>query len=157
MGVVMARLPIRGAVSWPIACLVAVLGFLSMSLAYGKACTEHDAVGADAMVDSITTWDAASVAFTKYGQCDDGDIAEGYSEAIARLLVDRWNTLPRLGQLIKRNPSLKGFVLRHIDSTLDTADLDKIKGLSTSSCPSGMETFCKALTHAVLQTERPAK
>ncbi|MEM5435497.1 hypothetical protein [Paraburkholderia diazotrophica] len=150
----MARPASRRSASKRITCLIAALGFLSVPPAHSKACTQHDAIAADEMVDRISTWNAANVVFTKYKQCDDGEIAEGYSEAIARLLVDQWHTLPRLGMLIRRNPPLKGFVLRHIDSTLDTGDLDRIKALSTSSCPSGMETLCKALTNAVSQAER---
>ncbi|WP_245982611.1 hypothetical protein [Trinickia fusca] len=124
------------------------------SLAHAKVCTESAANAADAMVDQLDSWDKVNITFTKYGHCDDGEIAEGNSEAIARLLVDHWQTLPQLGALIKRNPPLKAFVLRHIDTTLDTGDLDKITTLSTSSCPAGMGALCRELASAASHAEQ---
>ncbi|RDU98543.1 hypothetical protein DWV00_12675 [Trinickia dinghuensis] len=114
-------------------------------MAQAKVCSERDATAADAMVDHLDSWSQVNVTFTKYGHCDDGEIAEGNSEGIARLLVDHWETLPQLGVLIRRNPRLKAFVLRHIDSTLDTVDLTKISSLATSSCPPGMGALCHDL------------
>lgn len=119
-----------------------------MPAAHAKVCSERDATAADAMVDHLDTWADVNTTFTKYGHCDDGEIAEGNSEAVARLLVDHWDTLPQLQTLIKHNPRLKGFVLRHIDTTLDTDDLSKITTLSASSCPAGVSTLCRELGDA---------
>lgn len=113
--------------------------------AHGKVCSEREATAADAMVDHLDSWSKVNVTFTKYGHCDDGEIAEGNSEAIARLLVDHWETLPQLHALIRRNPRLKAFVLRHIDTTLDSSDLTKIATLAASSCPNGMGALCRDL------------
>jgi hypothetical protein len=134
-------------------CLV-VTGAACASPIQGQLCTERDAVAADAIVDHLDSWAQVDAAFRKYGHCDDGGIAEGMSEAIARLLTDRWKTLPELGAQIKRNPPLESFVLRHIDSTLDSDDLAKIATLSTRSCPAGMRSLCKALAHAASQAEQ---
>jgi hypothetical protein len=99
-------------------------------------------------------WARINTAFSKYGHCDDGEIAEGYSEAIARLLIDHWKALPELDAQIKLKPPLESFVLRHINSTLDTDDLAKIVTLSTKSCPKGMSPLCKALVNAASQAEQ---
>jgi len=64
------------------------------------------------------------------------------SEAVARLLVDRWDTLPALAELIKRDPALKRFVLRHVEPTLNTDDLDKIKALAASKYPADSTMLC---------------
>lgn len=128
--------------------VVAVIALASMPVAYAKTCTAHEASAADAAIDHLDTWAEVNEAFNKYAQCDDGEIAEGNSEAVARLLVDHWHSLPQLGVLIKRNPSLKAFVLRHIDTTLDTDDLSEIARLSKSSCPIGMSSLCREFAAA---------
>lgn len=138
----------------PLVVAVGLAALAWMLPAHAEICSEHDAAAADAMVDHLDSWPKINLAFTKYGHCDDGDIAEGNSEAVARLLADHWRTLPQLGKLIKRNPPLKAFVLRHIDTTLDTADLDKVKALSRSSCPAGMDAFCLELTNAAARAEQ---
>lgn len=128
-----------------IAGAVAALALTWTPLAQGKTCSERDAIAADAMVDHVDSWSKVNTVFTRYGHCDDGGIAEGNSEAIARLLVDHWQTLPQLEALVRRHPALKAFVLRHIDTTLDTGDLSKIETLSLSSCPTGMGSLCREL------------
>jgi len=128
--------------------LITLAMLLWAPLAQSKVCSQYEATAADALIDHIDTWGKVNTMQKRYGHCDDGGIAEGNSEAIARLLIDQWPALPQLNALIKRNPQLKKFVLRHIDDTLDTADLEKIKLLSVTSCPAGAEPLCKAITAA---------
>ncbi|MDE1150607.1 MAG: hypothetical protein PW843_29000 [Azospirillaceae bacterium] len=123
------------------------------SLASAKVCTPDEAAKADEMVDHLDSWAQVNIAYKKYGHCDDGEIAEGNSEAVARLLVDQWNTLPQLNALIKGSPTLKTFVIHHIDGTLDTADLEKIKALSGSSCPADAAALCHDLARAATKAE----
>ena len=122
-----------------------------MHLAQGQTCSPADAEAADAMVDRLDSWNKVDYTVKHFRQCDDGSIAEGNSEAIARLLVDKWKTLPTLAKLIKYNPSLKIFVLHHIDTTLDTDDLKKIKQLSLSACPRDLSSLCKDINEAAAQ------
>lgn len=119
--------------------------------AQAKTCSPKEAEAADAMVDHLDDWAKVETTFKKYGHCDDGSIAEGNSEAVVRLLVDRWQALPRLSPLLKRDPGLRKFVLRHVDGTADSEDLDKIRQLSASSCPQGMMEFCQDLGQAAVQ------
>lgn len=122
--------------------------------AYGKSCTPEQAEAADELIDHLDSWEKVDNARKKFGDCDDGSIAEGNSEAVARLLVDHWNTLPKLAELIRHDPPLKQFVLRHIDSTLDTADLRKIMKLATSSCSKNLARLCADLK---VSAERAAR
>jgi len=132
-------------------CVAAAVTLLWTPSAYGKKCTQRDFTAADAMVDHLDSWAKVSETFTKYGHCDDSSIAEGNSEAIARLLVDHWSLLPQLGTMTEHNQPLKAFVLRHLDATLNSTDLDKIVALATSSCPSGMDSLCQELKGAASQ------
>jgi len=125
--------------------VVIAAAVLLSPIAQANVCTPKDATAADALVDHLNSWAKVKETFTKYGHCDDGQIAEGNSEAVARLLVDHWKSLTSLVPMFKDDPSFKSFVLRHIDTTLNTDDIDKIKAAASSSCPAGMESFCQEL------------
>lgn len=125
--------------------LIILIGLLWVNLSQGKTCSPAQAAAADAMVDKIDTWMGVDYTFKRWGHCDGGSITEGNSEAIARLLVDKWTTLSVLAKLIKKNPALQEFVLSHLNSTLDTNDLEKIQKLSLSACPKDLDLLCKGI------------
>lgn len=116
-----------------------------------RVCTPAQADAADAMVDQLTDWKAVDAFYDAYRHCDDGSIAEGSSEAVARLLVDRWATLPRLLSLARGKPALRAFVLRHINTTLDTDDLNKIAHNAATLCPKGAAAWCGGIREAAEQ------
>lgn len=129
-------------------CFIFALGVASACQARAKACSPKDAEAADAAVDGFDSWTKVKRAYELYLHCDDGSIAEGNSEAVARLLVDHWNTLPLLAELVKRDPAFKRFVLRHIDTTLDTVDLGRIATFASTQCPPGRAPLCRELQTA---------
>lgn len=110
-----------------------------------RRCTPQEATEADAMADRLDSWAKVDSAIRRYGHCDDGSIAEGNSEAVARLLVDQWASLPALVRLAKTSPGLRTFILRHVDSTVDTDDLERITWLATNSCPNVASALCRDL------------
>jgi len=81
--------------------------------------------------------------YTRYRQCDDAAIAEGSSESVGRILVDHWNTQPRLAYLARRNRDFRCFVLGHIDETLNLEDVNKIRANAESRCPTGLRDLCR--------------
>jgi hypothetical protein len=91
---------------------------------------------------NFSTWDAVYTSFKSYRQCDDGVIGEGYSESVARLLVDRWNTLPRLRRLVGKDVGFRSFVLKHVDATLNNEDVQKIQRNARKRCPAGQRELC---------------
>lgn len=129
-------------------CVTLALTIAAPCAARAKACSPQAAEAADAAIDNLDDWRKLQRAFTAYGQCDDGSIAEGYSEAIARLLVDKWNTLPTLAALAGRDIAFRKFVTRHINSTMDTADLEKICHHAASECPPNATALCQTLQRA---------
>ena len=133
-------------------CIALALGLDGACHAHAKFCSPAAAAAAE--LDGLDTWPKVRTAFERYGQCDDGSIAEGNSEAVARLLVDQWATLPILAGLVRRDPALKRFVLRHIDTTIDTDDLDRIKVLAASRCPVGIAPLCVELAAAATRANR---
>ncbi|KRE97884.1 hypothetical protein ASG87_15135 [Frateuria sp. Soil773] len=113
-----------------------------------KACSPAQAEAADEMVDTLDNWNAVHDYARAYGSCDHGSIAEGSSEAVARLLADHWDTLPALARLVESDPSLKRFVLDHVNTTLDTNDLERIGSHAASSCPDGASLVCSGIGEA---------
>jgi hypothetical protein len=92
--------------------------------------------------DALRTWNALYKSFESYRQCDDSAIGEDYSEAIARILVDHWNTLPDLARIQSKDGKFRSFVLKHIDATLDENDVRKIRKNASAQCPAGLRKLC---------------
>jgi hypothetical protein len=114
-------------------------------------CTAKDAQAADALLDHLDTWASIGAIAKSFGHCNDGEIAEGISEAIVRLLVDHWDTLPALEKMIARAPALKNFVLSHIDATLDTDDLKQVEKLARWKCPARSMQLCVELANTAVR------
>jgi hypothetical protein len=110
-----------------------------------STCSPSQAQHADAAIDQLHSWEALYKWYGTYRQCDDGGIAQGISEVVARNLVDRWETLPRLAQLGKQSPEFRHFVLKHVDETLDNKDLKIIRTSAATKCPSGLRALCDNL------------
>jgi hypothetical protein len=114
------------------------------ALARVGPCTQQEAQWADQAVDTLNSWDRIHDWYKNYRQCDDGAPAEGVSEAVARNLVDRWGTLPRLDELTK-DAGFRSFVLKHIDKTLNAEDLKKISANAVQRCPTDLRSLCRQL------------
>src|SRR6185312_11602969 len=98
---------------------------LACAAAFSQTCTPTDYARADGASTKPHNWDAFHRFYKDYGRCIGVDTAELVSETAARILVDHWGTLPRLGKL-SADQGFRRFVLGHIDSTLDTKDLRRM-------------------------------
>lgn len=105
-------------------------------------CSDAEAQHAEAEAETLRSWGDLYKSYTSYRQCDDGAIGEGYSESVARILVDHWMTLPRLDHLAKKNADFRRFVLKHIDETITGSDAKKIRANAKNRCPSGLDRLC---------------
>jgi hypothetical protein len=131
--------------------LVAFALFLSafcVGYAQDSPCADPEAKQALTEADTLRSWDSLYKSFRLYRNCDDGAIAEGYSESVARILVDHWDTLPRLAELAKKSDKFWHFVLKHVDATENPDDLQKIKLNSIRRCPAGLRLVCGDLGRA---------
>ncbi len=135
-------------------CLVVALCALpSSGYAQEHSCSATEAKRADSQVNGLRSWDALFEWYRAYHQCDDGGIAEGISEVVARNLVDRWETLPQFAQLAAKTPAFGHFVIRHVDETLDSNDLKKIHANAANRCPTKLRGFCDDLKKAADPTK----
>jgi hypothetical protein len=98
--------------------------------------------------DRLRTWNALHQSYKRYAACDDGAIAEGYSESVGSILSNHWETLPRLASLSNSDHSFKKFVLRHLDATLDTAQLKKIRVSAIHHCAAEQQPLCEQIKNA---------
>lgn len=110
-----------------------------------QTCTKGDSERALAEASGLRTWEAIYKSYSRYRGCDDGATAEGYSESVARVLVEHWSTLPRLAELAESDPRFRRFVLKHIDSTLGTEDLSKMRTMAKTQCPGALHSVCANL------------
>jgi len=69
----------------------------------------------------------------------------GYSESVARILSDHWNTLPELARLARKDSQFRAFVIGHVDATLTMDDVRKIRKNAQTQCPMGLRTVCNDL------------
>jgi hypothetical protein len=129
---------------WRLLGIALCLASLVAAFGQNHPCTKHEAEHADEAVDTMKSWDLVHDWYARYEHCDDGGPAEGVSEAVARNLVDRWETLPRLGELAK-DAAFRSFVLKHVNETLSRDDLKKISANAAKRCPMSLVSLCRDL------------
>ena len=106
-------------------------------------CTGEDANVAEETVATLDSWDDIYNSYKKYNQCDDGALAEGYSDVIVKRLAYHWEQLDKLIKLKSEDENFWKFVIRHIDATTDDDDLRKIISNCEISCQS--KDICKTI------------
>jgi hypothetical protein len=125
-------------------CIESVFLF-GVAQAQQKPCRTSDLLKAENEAVTLRSWDALHKSYRLYARCDDVDAEEGYSESVARILVDHWETLPRLSQLAAKDARFRRFVIGHVDATDDMADVHKIQANATLHCPADLARLCKDL------------
>jgi hypothetical protein len=128
----------------PIVVLISLL-LISIAHAQERPCTREEELRALDEADTPRSWDALYKSYKLYRQCDDGAIAEGYSESVVRILVDHWSTLPRPSVLVRRDARFRRFVVNHVDPTVNCDDLRKIRINANTLCPRSLGTLCADL------------
>ena len=132
--------------------VAAIVLFASLpSVAQKARCTQSQITRLEDDSDQLRDWSALHSYYLRYKACDidDADAEEGYSESVARILVDSWKELPVGARLMNRNIAFRRFVLSGINITLLVSDLDAIEKNAEGRCPIGQERLCKDLIAAV--------
>jgi hypothetical protein len=127
--------------------LIVILSLAQTGLAKRRPCADVEGRRALDEADTIRSWDALHGSYSLYRQCDDGAIGEGYSESVARILVDHWTTLPQLARVAANDIEFRAFVMKHVDATLNGNDLAKIRKNAQTQCPKGLRATCNDLAH----------
>lgn len=109
-------------------------------------CSASDAYRAEVQVPVAQDWQALYAAYRRFHPCDDGAIAEGYSDVVVRLLANHWQTMPRFVGLAHKDPAFGDFVLRHLDETMSLEDAEAIKYHVAHQCPAGRRQLCRVIS-----------
>jgi hypothetical protein len=128
----------------PVVCAVVML-LSCFACGQRHPCADAESRRSEDEAVSLRSWDALYHSYKLYGRCNNASAAEGYSESIARILVDHWGTLSRLAKLAERDAGFRRFVLGHIDATLDMKDLETIAAKSKKSRSQALRALCNDL------------
>ncbi len=127
----------------PIAFLVSVA--INPQLSKAGECSQLDAYAAETVVDYLDSWDNVHLAYKQFPHCDDGGVAEGYSDRIVHLLATNWASFPQLVTYFDKEPNFRKFIFSHIDATANSDELKIISNLTLSRCPVGFGPLCDEL------------
>jgi len=140
--------------------LIAVLSIVVMcstASAEERRCTNAEAREAESSVSRLNNWEGIYNSFKRFRHCDDGAIAEGYSDSVIRMLADRWTGLETLKKLTSSDQDFYTFVLRHIDATADKSEIEMIITNSSMHCPESAKAMCTAIGEAAGKASRGIK
>jgi hypothetical protein len=117
-----------------------------------KACTPADMQKAQKAADLVMTWQGLNKAWKDYRHCDTGEVADTFTDAMTRLMVD-WKNVDALAETMK-DPEYKGFIEAHLRSPAAKEDIKSIRSRATQSCPKGQDAVCKEIA-AITEAEKP--
>lgn len=114
--------------------------------AQDKPCSTADAARAEKVVDQVVTWAHLHKAWKDWRHCDTGAVADVYTDALMRLMVE-WKNVDALAEGMK-DPEYRGFVEKHLRSPAAKDDLSAIRSRATQSCPKAHDALCKQIASA---------
>ena len=101
------------------------------------------------LVDARSSWPALLEHQRRFGACDDGYLAEGYSDAVAILFAKKWNQFGEFVDISRGYPAFERWAIRHINETNSPDDLIQIM-FNASKCIGNARTIklCKEIRRA---------
>ncbi len=111
-------------------------------------CTKDEAIQAETAAATLRSWNEIHSAFKKFSHCDDGAIAEGYSESVSQMLANHWDQLSSLEKQIKTDQKFEDFIIRHINQTIAKENAIKIVENAHKRCPKRSKKLCKKIETA---------
>jgi hypothetical protein len=125
--------------------LVLIVGLSGLAeAATQKVCTEAEVKEAQKEADQLRDWDSVYRSFKRFAHCDEGGIAEEYSDSVSRLLARDWKHLDAFVRLTS-DQGFEQFVIRHIDETMSEDEAALVISNARQHCPSGARRLCKSI------------
>jgi hypothetical protein len=125
----------------PVLFLISTTSYVSAGT---RICSKQESVEeAEGLATTAKSWGELHQQFKRYIHCDDGAIAEGFSESISVLLAEQWKDIGQLGDVLKSDPDFQKFVIRHIDETIPADRLSRIAKYADKSCPQNLKNLCR--------------
>lgn len=115
------------------------LGAIPSTSAANNACPTEMYKRADAsLLGAAGGWSSLLRHQQRFSPCDDGALAEGYSDAVVTLFAYRWDRFGEFVALSERNPAFHRWAIRHIDASAATDDLERVVRNSAKCTGSAM-------------------
>lgn len=130
------------------------LQFMPVVFADSRVCSKEEAQEAESVAATATSWRQLYQQYKLYAHCDDGAIAEGFSEAVTRLLSGRWRDIRELKAILEDDRRFREFVFRHIDETVPADRLDSIARNAAKRCPRNMKSLCSDIASAAASAKK---
>jgi hypothetical protein len=131
--------------------LILILSIIMLSFnvfANGFLCTKAQEIEADRSISKAHRWEDIYDSFRKFQHCDDGYIAEGYSNLIVKTLSHRWEQINVLVKIVSKDKDFYDFVIRHIDATTDKTELEMIISNSNKCSSKITVAICAEIKNA---------
>lgn len=138
-----------------VALSLALLAAVASAQAADKPCTPADKAKADKGIDSVVNWAQMQKAYADFAHCDTGEIADLYTDALLRLIVE-WKNVDAFSAAIQKDPQFKEFIYAHLKSPAAKDDRSAIYSRTSQGCPKGLEAFCAELGAVVNPSSAPS-
>ena len=143
---------IRFVCARPLTFLVLLFGLglgcvpFSQTSAYENCPPEMNSRAGSLLVDARGDWSSLFKHQRVFASCDDGELGEGYSEAVANLFAQRWDQFGTFVALAKAHLDFQNWAIRHIDATVSDDDLNRII-LNSNTCinNAAVEKLCRVI------------
>jgi len=136
-----------------VALSLAFLAAVASAHAADKPCTPADKAKAEKGVDNVVNWAQMQKAYLDFAHCDTGEVADLYTDALLRLIVE-WKNVEAFSAAMQKDPKFKEFVYEHLKSPAAKDDRSAIYSRCSQGCPKGQEAFCTELA-AVVNPPKP--
>ena len=95
------------------------------------------------------TWADLYRSFKRYAQCDDGAVAEAWSDFVATLLAEHWGAIRDLNALAKAHPIRKIRLTPHRRDDESRSVKWTIKRSAKDNCPVDARGLCERILRRV--------
>ncbi len=131
-----------------LAPFAAILAFALSTHAADKPCPPAEAAKAEKSIDTVVTWAQMQKAYLDYSHCNKGAVAEVYTDALLRLIVE-WKNVDAFAGAIQKDEKYRDFIYAHLKSPAAKDDRHTIYLRAKQSCPKGLTAFCAELCDVV--------
>jgi hypothetical protein len=129
-----------------LASLAVSLALAAPALAQDKTCAKADAARAEKAIDAVTSFAQLHKAWQDWKQCDSGPVAEVFTDAAFRLLVD-WKGIDGLASSLQASPEYKSWLLARVKAGTKE-DRAAIFSRAKTGCPARHDAMCAELVQA---------
>lgn len=142
---------LRGPSTAMFICILGLIFFLPVvSVSAEEHCSpEMNNKAISLLREAGDNWQSLLAHQKKFAVCDDGELGEGYSDAVARLFSQKWDQFGTFVTIALKDPAFQHWAFRHIDGTASDSDLKAIAH-NASVCidRKGAKNLCKAIGHS---------